>query len=88
MARAYERGSVHILDWLHRAEEELINNIATMFNGETGKILEVRLDDAHGLCFTFDKSNEGFALQREGPGQKWYPVSTIKLLTGYPGRTT
>lgn len=76
MARAYERGAVHILDWLHRAEQELINNVATVFSGETGKISDVRLDDAHGLCFTFD----------DGPDARWYPVSTIRLLIGYPGK--
>jgi hypothetical protein len=75
MTHVYERAVIKILDWLHLAERELVGNVIATFNGETGKVLAVRLDDHHGLCFTIDDPdmNEDGLLS-----QRWYPVSTIK----------
>lgn len=76
MTHVYERAVVKIMDWLHLAERELVGSVVATFNGETGKVLALRLDDHHGLCFTVDdpeRSDEDGLLS-----QRWYPVSTIK----------
>lgn len=80
MSHAYELAATRILDHLHRAETEILLRPVVTFNGEAGTVLAVRLDEAHGLCFTFDMPATGFALQYEGESRRFYPVSTIKLL--------
>lgn len=78
MSYVYEDAATKILDWLHRAERELVGTVVATFNGETGEVRAIKLDEHHGLCFTIDQPNTGFALQYEGDGLRWYPVSTIK----------
>jgi hypothetical protein len=71
MISTYERAALAILEWLHRAEQDLIGRTVVTFNGETGDVRELMLSDHHGLCFTFDPPVEF--------GRRFYPVSTIKL---------
>jgi hypothetical protein len=65
MSHVYEKATIHILDWLHHAERDLIGVSVQTFAGTKGRVQNVRLDDHHGLCFTFG-------------AEKWYPVSAIK----------
>lgn len=74
MSHPYESATVHILDWLHHAERDLIGAPIVTFNGEAGTVRRVKLDDHHGLCFTFDKRKPNSTFSR-----RWYPVSTIKF---------
>ncbi|MEO6382427.1 MAG: hypothetical protein ABIO35_10620 [Nitrobacter sp.] len=62
----HERAAVQIIEWLHRAERDLIGRVAATFAGETGTISTVTVSQEHGLCFGF-----------EGRPERW-PVSTIK----------
>ena len=80
MSHVYEKAVIHILDWFHHAERDLIGKVVATFNGDTGRILSLRLDDHHSLCFTFDPE-----ITPETPmpasglkSRRWYPVSTIK----------
>jgi hypothetical protein len=72
VAHVYETAAIRIVDWLHHAERDLIGKVIATFNGETGKVLGVRVDDHHGLCFTIDPAEDPTIVRR------WYPVSTIK----------
>ena len=72
MSHVYEKAALHILDWFHHAERDLIGKVVATFSGETGTILALRLDDHHALCFTFGHVDEA------GTSKRWYPVSTIK----------
>lgn len=80
MSHAYEVAALRILDHLHRAERELLQRPIVTFNGEAGTILDLALDSAHGLCFTFDPQTSINDLGRLGKVRRYYPVSTIKLL--------
>lgn len=79
MSHAYEVAALRILDHLHRAERELLQTVVVTFGGETGTVLALKLDEAHGLCFTMDAFIEpnldGSMPQRF---RRYYPVSTIK----------
>lgn len=75
MTHVYERAVVKILDWLHLAERELVGSVVATFNGETGKVLALKLDDHHGLCFTIDPESD---IRYAASSRRWYPVSTIK----------
>lgn len=77
MSHVYEDAAIRILDWFHHAERDLIGKVIATFNGETGTILALRLDDHHSLCFTFDPERSG-SQQTKNSGRRWYPVSTIK----------
>lgn len=72
MSHAYELAATRILDHLHRAENDLLQKTVVTFSGEAGTVLAVKLDEAHGLCFTMDPSTiiDG--------ARRYYPVSTIK----------
>ncbi len=74
MSYVYETAVIRITDWFHHAERELIGKVIATFNGDTGKILALRLDDHHGLCFTIDEESP----VTNGRARRWYPVSTIK----------
>jgi hypothetical protein len=67
--------ATRIIAAFHAAETDLVGSTVQTFNGEAGTCKGVRLDDHHGLCFTFDDPPSLF----EGPSQKWYPVSTIRM---------
>jgi hypothetical protein len=78
----YEQAAIKILDWLHRAERELVGKVVATFNGEAGEVYALKLDDHHGLCFTIDNPehgapNDGSTGMIKLP-QRWYPVSTIR----------
>lgn len=64
-----------IMEWFHKAEDDLVGSPVQTFNGETGTVREIKLDEHHGLCFTTDKP--GYA----GPlnARRFYPVSTIRM---------
>jgi hypothetical protein len=74
----YERAVVSILKWLHLAEDDLVGSAVQTFNGEAGTVKGLRLDEAHGLCFTFDDPDEFVEAELHRP-RRWYPVSTIRL---------
>lgn len=76
MAHVHEMAAIRIVDWLHRAEDSLVGRVVTPFAGEADVVKEIRLDDLHGLCFTFEDPVSSFS---EG-ARRWYPVSTIKDL--------
>jgi hypothetical protein len=78
MSHVYERAATKILDWLHVAERELVGTVVATFNGETGAIKGLALDDFHGLCFTFDDEVDAFTAMELGRSRRFYPVSTIK----------
>lgn len=78
MSHVYERAALKILDWLHVAERELVGSAIATFNGETGTVKGLALDDLHGLCFTFDDEVEPFIAMELGRARRFYPVSTIK----------
>jgi hypothetical protein len=81
MSHVYEKAVIHILDWFHHAERDLIGKVVATFNGETGRILSLRLDDHHSLCFTFDPeraSDPALGITKPETTRRWYPVSTIK----------
>lgn len=73
MPHEYENAVVGILDWLHRAEVDLLGHPIVTFNGEAGTVRAVQLDELHGLCFTIDDPN------LQGHGRRYYPVATIKF---------
>lgn len=74
MTYVYESATIRILDWFHHAERDLIGRTVATFNGETGTVLALKLDEHHGICFTFDKEQP----IRNGRARRWFPVSTIK----------
>ena len=78
-AHMYEKAVVSMLEWLHLAEVDLVGYVVQTFNGEAGDIKGLRLDDDHGLCFTFDDPVDGFVAAELGMRQRWFPVSTIRL---------
>jgi hypothetical protein len=80
MTYVYENATVRILDWFHHAERDLIGRVVATFNGETGKVLAIKLDDHHGLCFTIDPEiTADMPMPASGiRTRRWYPVSTIK----------
>lgn len=71
MSHVYERAAIKVMDWLHLAERELVGTVIATFNGETGTVLALKLDEHHGLCFTIDPES---AIST----RRWYPVSTIR----------
>ena len=75
MSHPYESAVVRIIDWLHHAERDLIGSTVATFNGDAGIVRGVKLDDHHGLCFTFSDDHGPLALTQ----RFWYPVSTIKF---------
>lgn len=79
MSYVYENAALRILEWFHQAECDLIGLRVVTVTGEAGTVKAIKLDDHHGLCFTLDEPNTGFARQYEGDGLRFYPVSTIKL---------
>lgn len=78
MAHVYEKAALHILDWLHHAERDLMGKTIVTFNGEAGTVKNVKLDVSHGLCFTIDEPVSGFDEIECGLTRRYYPVSTIK----------
>ena len=72
----YEDAAIRILDWFHHAERDLIGKVVATFNGDTGTVLALRLDDHHSMCFTFDAEASGHP--DKDHFRRWYPVSTIK----------
>lgn len=78
MSHPYEQAAVRILDWFHRAEADLVGKAVVTFNGEAGTVIEIKLDESHGLCFTIDDPVSGFDEIEVGIKRRWYPVATIK----------
>lgn len=76
-AHVYESAVVRILDWYHHAERDLVGKVIATFNGETGTVRALKLDEHHGLCFTIDE-HQGHHWHGGKPPLRWYPVSTIK----------
>jgi hypothetical protein len=72
MSHVYETAAIRIVDWLHHAERDLLGATVMTFNGETGTVTAIKLDDHHGLYFTLDAPIQG---------SRWWPVSTIRLKT-------
>lgn len=70
----YERAATSIIKWFHLAEEDLVGHTLVTMAGETGTCRAIRLDDLHGLCFTFDSHDPLSAEAR-----RFYPVSTIRI---------
>ena len=78
----YEKAVVSILQWLHLAEDDLIGHVVQTHNGEAGDVKGLRLDDDHGLCFTFDDPLHPFdEVERAVMRQRWFPVSTIRRIS-------
>lgn len=77
MSHVYEQAVPRILDWLHQAEEELRGTAVVTFNGETGTVRAIKLDETHGLCFTMDAET----LIPPCEARRFYPVSTIRMFT-------
>lgn len=73
----YEVAAAQILRWLHLAETALLGHTVITFNGETGTVAELRLSEAHGLCFTVDPFHTE-DIAKLGKARRFYPVSTIK----------
>ena len=70
--------ATRIIAMLHQAESHLIGRTVVTFSGETGTVCAIKLDDHHGLCFTFDP--DPYKVFRGGrPSVRWYPVSTIRM---------
>lgn len=69
-ARPHEMAVSQIIDWLRRSEAELIGKTIVTFRGAVGSITELRLDNDHGLMFTFDPPDLA--------ARRYYPVSTIR----------
>jgi hypothetical protein len=69
-ARPHERAVTQIIDWLRQTEEQLIGKEIMTFRGARGVVTELRLDNDHGLMFTFEPPD---AIQK-----RYYPVSTIR----------
>lgn len=66
----YEKAATAIITWFHMAEDDLVGHTLVHVGGETGTCRAIKLDEIHGLCFTFD----------EDPiARRWCPVSTIKI---------
>lgn len=78
MSHACQRAAVRILDWFHHAESDLLNARVITMTGDTGVVKEIRLDDFHGVCFTFDDPVSGFDEIECGVQRRWRPVSTIR----------
>lgn len=78
MSPVSQLAAVKVLEWLHAAEDDLIGATVVTFNGETGVVHAVKLDEHHGLCFSIDQ--DPHKVFREGlPPVRWYPVSTIRM---------
>lgn len=75
---AFERAATTIMHWLHIAEQDLLGHTIATFNGETGTVVELKLDEHHGLCFTCDEPLHSIDMVEGGRSRKWYPTSTIK----------
>lgn len=69
--------AIKILDWLHKAENDLVGETAVTFNGEAGTVRALKLDEHHGLCFTFEAERLGRLGDLVSP--RYYPVSTIRM---------
>jgi len=76
--QTHESAAIHILDWLHRAEDALVGFVVSTTTGERGIVKEIELDEHHGLCFTFEDPLSGFDIVECGMVRKFYPVSVIK----------
>lgn len=77
VSHVYEIAATRILDWLHRAEKDLVGQTVSTFNGDTGQCFDVKLDELHGLCFTMDPDPRALSAAPNGI-RRWYPVSTIR----------
>lgn len=78
MSHVFHSAAVRILDWLHHAERDLVRASVITMTGDKGVVKEVRLDDLHGVCFTFDDPVSGFDEVECGMVRNWRPVSTIR----------
>lgn len=75
MSDITHRAAVHVIDWFHRAEKDILGATIQTFQGEAGTVKEIRLDEAHGLCFTLDEKPKAF----DPDIRRFYPVSTIRM---------
>jgi hypothetical protein len=54
-----------------------VGDCIVTFNGDTGAVRGLKLDEHHGLCFTLDDPVDDFVEAECGIFRRWYPVSTI-----------
>lgn len=81
MTYDYQCAAIRVLDCLHRAERDLLGTPVITHNGTEGVVKEIRLDDLHGFCFTFDDPLHSFDEVECGRSRDWKPVSTIRMKT-------
>lgn len=79
MPHVYETAAVEILDWYHRAEQDLIGHPVVTFGGEAGTVKAVKFDEHHGLCFSLEDPVNFFDQMERGLRQRFWPVATIKF---------
>jgi hypothetical protein len=73
-----QSAAIRVLDWLVHAERDLINAEVITTSGDSGVVRGVRLDDLHGVCFTFDEPPVSFDIVELGALRNWKPVSIIR----------
>lgn len=75
MSYPHEEAAARIMEWFHRAEDDLLGATVVTFGSEAGTVRGIKLDEHHGLCFTFDEPT------LTGLGRRYCPVSTIRQKT-------
>lgn len=80
MSYVCHSAAFNILEWLHRAEADLVGKRVQTFGGAIGEVKDVRLDDDHGLCFTFDEKIDAFVAVELNKRRRYFPVSAIRLM--------
>lgn len=69
-ARPHEKAVAEIMEWFRQAEQALVGKEITTFRGARGKVSDIRLDNDHGVMFTFEPPELG--------ERRYFPVSTIR----------
>lgn len=69
-AYVHERAAYAILEWLAKAEANLVGKVASTHDGHTGSVEDLKLDGQHGLCFRF----------ADDVPDRYHPTSTIRYL--------
>lgn len=72
-AAPHEHAVAQIIEWFQAAESALVGRNVATFRGARGTVVDVRLDNDHGLMFTLEPP--------ELPQRRFYPVSTIRECT-------
>lgn len=68
----HERAVAQIMEWFQAVERDLVGNEVTTVRGARGVVADIRLDNDHGLMFTFEPGDH---VER-----RFYPVSTIRSM--------